>query len=140
MNSKSKFIICLIFLLIFRKIYSKPYIDKEAILQIQKFLEENSYFEAFDDLAFTKYFYSENLSDVYKIERNMPIYNFSECFNKIKDNNNNIREIFINIIEFNNQKYANEQFTKPIKTTIFEFLQKILKKDFWIIQYVIIWK
>ena len=124
MNYKSKFIIYLIFALIFRKIYSGPYIDKEAIIQIQKFLEENRAVEAINDLAFTKYFYSENLSDIYKIENHMPIYDFSECFNMIKDNNINIRDIFINLIEFNNQKNVNEQFTKPIKATIFEFFTK----------------
>ena len=53
----------------------------------------------------------------------MPIYNFTECFNKIKDNNN-INDIFISLIEFNNQKYANGKFTKPINTTIFQFFTK----------------
>ena len=121
MKYTSKFIICLIFLLIFRKIYSYPNIDKNFLNLIYDFLEHNRNVEALNDLAFTKYFYSQNLSDASKIERNMPIYNFTECFNMIKDNNNGIQDIFISLIEFNNQKYANEQFTKPINTTIFQF-------------------
>ena len=121
MKNKSKFIICLIFLLIFRKIYLNPNIDKNFINLINDFLQNNRNVEALNDLAFTKYFYSQNLSDVSKIQRNMPIYNFTECFNRIKDNNNYIQDIFISLIEFNNQKYANEKFTKPINTTIFQF-------------------
>ena len=72
-------------------------------------------------MTFTKYFYSQDLSDISKIRRNMPIYNFTECLNKIKENNNDIRDIFISLTELNNQKYVNEQFTKPINQTIFQF-------------------
>ena len=139
MRYKSKFIIikviCLIFLLIFRKVYSNPTVDKEIIIQIRQriknFLELNTEVESLNDLNFTKYFYSQNLSDASKIKRNMPIYNFTECLNKIKDNNNYIRDIFISLVELNNKKYANEQFTKPINATIFQFFKKISKrKDF----------
>ena len=133
MGYKSKFIICLIFLLIFRKIYSSPNIDKEIILQIREqinnFLHYYDDYQALTDMTFTKYFYSQNLSDSDKIERNMPIYNFTECLNKIKDNNNNIGNIFISLIELNNQKYGNEQFTKPINTTIFQFFTENFENE-----------
>jgi len=59
----------------------------------------------------------------------MPIYNFTECLNKIKDNNNNIGNIFISLIELNNQKYGNEQFTKPINTTIFQFFTENFENE-----------
>jgi len=47
MGYKSKFIICLIFLLIFRKIYSSPNIDKEMILQIRE--QINNFLHYYDD-------------------------------------------------------------------------------------------
>ena len=133
MGYKSRFIICLTFFLIFRKIYLKPYIDKEIMIQISQqinnFLGYNREFEALNDLTFTKYFYSQDLSDISKIRRNMPIYNFTECLNKIKENNNDIRDIFISLTELNNQKYVNEQFTKPINQTIFQFFTENFENE-----------
>ena len=130
MNYKPKFIIFLIFLLIFRKSYSVPDIDDNDKKQIYDFFMNNGFVEVLNDLDFTKYFYFQNLSDISKLERNMPNYNFTDCLNMIKENNNNIKDlsdIYIIIIELNDQKYANGQFnllTKPINTTIFKFFTK----------------
>ena len=130
MNYKSQFIICLIFFIIFRKIYSVPEIDDNDKKQIYDFFMNNGLVEVLNDLDFTKYFYFQNLSDISKLERNMPNYNFTDCLNMIKENNNNIKDlsdIYIIIIELNDQKYANGQFnlfTKPINTTIFKFFTK----------------
>ena len=120
----------MIFLLILKKIYSVPDIDDNDKKQIYDFFMNNGFVEVLNDLDFTKYFYFQNLSDVSKLERNMPNYNFTDCLNKIKENNNNIKDlsdIYIIIIELNDQKYANGQFnllTKPINTTIFKFFTK----------------
>ena len=127
MNNRPKFSICLMFLLIFGKIYSVPSIDINDLKQINSFINSKEMVEVLNDLDFTKYFYFQNLSDISKLERNMPNYNFTECLNKIKDSNNNINdlsEIYVIIIELNDQKYVNGQlnlFTKPINTTIFKF-------------------
>ena len=47
MRYKSKFIIikviCLIFLLIFRKVYSNPTVDKEIIIQIRQQINKKKY-------------------------------------------------------------------------------------------------
>ena len=128
MNYKPKFVICLIFLLIFRKIYSVPVMDTNDFMQINDFFSNNGIFEVLNDLDFTKYFYFQNLSDISKLEKNMPNYNFTDCLIKIKENKNiNLSDIYIIIIELNDQKYANGQFnllTKPINTTIFKFFTR----------------
>ena len=127
MKYKPKFIICLIFLLIFEKINTAPSIDINDLKQINSFINSKEMVEVLNDLEFTKYFYFQNLSDISKLERNMPNYNFTECLNKIKDSNKNINdlsEIYVIIIELDDQKYGSGQlnlFTKPINTTIFKF-------------------
>ena len=93
MNYKPKFIISLIFLLLFRKIYSIPDIDDNDKNQIFDFFKNNGLVEVLNDLDFTKYFYFQNLSDVSKLERNMPNYNFTDCLKLIKENNNNINDL-----------------------------------------------
>ena len=135
MNNRPKFSICLMFLLIFGKIYSVPSIDINDLKQINSFINSKEMVEVLNDLEFTKYFYFQNLSDISKLERNMPNYNFTECLNKIKDSNNNINdlsEIYVIIIELNDQKYVNGQlnlFTKPINTTIFKFFTSNFRNE-----------
>lgn len=124
MNYKCKFIISLS-LLIFGKIYSDEF--EESALLIYNFIRKKEFVEVLNDLDISKYLYLQNLSDISKLERKMPNYNFTECLNMIKENNNNINDlsdIYIFIIELNNQKSINGKFdllTKPINTTIFKF-------------------
>ena len=132
MNYKCKFIIY-ISLLIFGKIYSDEF-DKSALL-IYNFIRKKEFVEVLNDLDISKYLYIQNLSDVSKLERKMPNYNFTECLNMIKENNNNINDlsdIYIFIIELNNQKSVNGKFDllmKSINTTIFKFFTSNFRNE-----------
>ena len=116
----------MIFLLtVFGKIYSAPGKPNEnEKMEINNFFEKNVIVDALNDMGVTKYYYSQNLSDAQKIQRKMPLFNFTECFNMIKDHNDNIKDIYVILMEFNNQKYVNEQYqflTRPISPTTFQF-------------------
>jgi len=132
MNYKCKFIIY-ISLLIFGKIYSDEF-DESALL-IYNFIRKKEFVEVLNDLDISKYLYIQNLSDVSKLERKMPNYNFTECLNMIKENNNNINDlsdIYIFIIELNNQKSVNGKFDllmKSINTTIFKFFTSNFRNE-----------
>ena len=129
MDDKSRFITCLIFLLILKRIYSVPTIDDIDIKEIYNFLLNYDYIQVLNDIDSSKYFYFQNLNDISKLEYKMPNINFTECLNKIKDNNNisNLNEIYIFILELNDQRFINGKLnflTNSINTTFFRFFTK----------------
>ena len=73
---------------------------------------------------FSNYFYNQSINDSYKLKLEMPIFNFTECIEKLRINFNldNETNIFIGIMEYNSQKAGKENiYSNLVNRTAYQF-------------------
>ena len=75
---------------------------------------------------FSNYFYNTTTNDSFKMSLNMPIFNFSECINLLKNSSalDNETDIFIGIIEYNTQINKEGKYdinSSPVNSTTYQF-------------------
>ena len=75
---------------------------------------------------FSNYFYNINTNSSFKVELNMPIFDFTECINKMKIKYKlyNVTNIFVGIREYNTQVLKDSKYnfnSNPVNSTSYQF-------------------
>ena len=128
-----KYIIDIILSFSFCYIISFPNIDIIGFEEIYNFIQNyallNSSIQVINNIEFRKFIYIQNVSEIAQLELKMPIFNFTHCLNLLKEKNNiaDINDIYIVLLEFNDQIYKTGKInylSNAINTTFFKFFTK----------------